>query len=329
MLLGRFRWGVVLVVGVLFGGTVGYRVIEGWGWLDSAWMVLITLTTIGYSETHPLSDAGRLFTMGLIVVGVGLGTYAVGKFTRWMVEGDLARAFAVRRKRRVMNRLEGHYIVVGLGRLGSEVAEELHSRGRKVVGIDPTPSGHELQFLTMLLEDDGSSDDVLREAAVGRADGLAVSTGSDALNIFITLTARQLNPKLHIVARVDEATSVQKAIRAGANAVVNPYGIGGARMAQGLVNPHAAELVDQAVGRGHAGFQIEDVPIGGAEAYHGPLGELDIPDRHGILIVAIRKPSGELITALDRHTKLDRGDIAIVVGRSTDVADFATATAGD
>lgn len=328
MLLGRFRWGFLLLVAVLVGGTMGYRFIEGWGWLDSAWMVLITMTTIGYGETHPLSDTGRLFTMGLIVMGVGLGTYAVGSFTRWMVEGELARTFAARRRRRAMDKLTGHYIVVGLGRLGTEVAEELHSRGTRVVGIDIVAPHDPLEFLEMMLEEDGSSDDILRSAAIDRANGVAVSTGSDALNIFITLTARQLNPDIHIVTRVDEATSVQKALRAGANAVVNPYGIGGARMAQGLVNPHSAELVDQAVGRGHTEFKIEDVPIGAAPDYHGVLGELDIPNRHGVLVVAIRKSSGELLTALDRNTKLDQGDIAVVVGRRIDVAEFATAASG-
>lgn len=228
-----------------------------------------------------------------------------------------------------MQKLEGHYVVVGLGRLGREVAEELNHRKQIVVAIDPNPhASEELDFFAVRLEGDGSSDDLLREAAIQRATGLAVATGSDATNIFVTLSARQMNPSLNIITRVDEQASIQKAIRAGANAVVNPYGIGGARMAQGLVHPHSAQLVDRAVGRSHAEFEIEDVRIGEASEYNGPLSSLGIPERHRVLIVAIQKPDGDLLTGLDRDTELSPGDIAIVVGRPTDLRDFAEATRG-
>ncbi|MEO1335683.1 MAG: NAD-binding protein, partial [Myxococcota bacterium] len=161
--------------------------------------------------------------------------------------------------------------------------------------------------------------------AIGRGRGIAAATGSDATNIFVTLSARQMNPRIHIITRVDDEASVQKAFRAGANAVINPYGISGARMAQGLIHPHAAQLLDRAVGRGHNEFEIEDVPIGEVELYNGRLGELDIPERHGVLIVAVRRPDGQLVTSLDRHTELRPGDIAIVVGRPTAVRQFSKA----
>ncbi len=329
MLLDKLWWSAVWLLLVLAGGTVGYRVIEGWSWLDCAWMVLTTMTTIGFGEVHPLSDLGRIYTMGLIISGVGLVTFTATQVTRWVIDGELAAQIAERRRRRTMNRLEGHFIVVGLGRLGHEVAEELSHRGRTVVGIDPEPlHGDELRFLAMRLEQDGTVDDVLREAAIDRARGLAAATGSDPTNIFITLTARQLNPNLHIITRVDEATSVQKALRAGASAVVNPYGISGARMAQGLVSPHAAQLVDQAVGRNHSELEIEDVEIGDDTSYHGALGTLNIPERHRVLIVAIRRPDGHLMTSLDRGTELGPGDIAVVVGKPSELREFAIAARG-
>ncbi len=307
-------------------GTLGYRVIEGWPLVDCIWMVTITLTTIGYSEPHPLSPEGRFFTVGLIVAGLGVGTYTLGQVTRYVVEGEFRSDLRERRRRNLMRKLENHFIVVGLGRLGREVAAELHHRGYPVVAIEVEADlADQLPYLELRLRGDGSSDDVLNQAAIDRARGIAAATGSDATNIFVTLSARQLNPRLHIITRVDDEASVQKAYRAGADAVINPYGISGARMAQGLIHPHAAQLLDRAVNREHDEFQIEDVPIGEVEHYNGRLGELDIPDRHGVLIVALRRADGQLITSLDRYTELRAGDIAIVVGRPTDVRDFSEA----
>ena len=315
---------------VAAGGTVGYHVLEGWSWIDSLWMVVITLTTIGYGETHPLSDAGRLFTLGLIVSGVGLSAYSLTQVTRFIVDGELGRSLAARRKRRTMDRLEGHYIVVGLGRLGREVAEELHHRGHQVVGIELDPAiGSNLSSLHIRLTGDGSSDNMLREAAVDRARGLAAATGSDAANIFVTLSARQLSPHLHIVTRVDEQDSIQKAYRAGASAVINPYGISGARMAQGLIRPHAAELMDQVVGRLNTEFELDDVIIGETEDYNGPLERLGIPQRHKVLLVAIRRANGEVSTMPSHQTELQPGDVAIVVGRPADIRTFALAARGE
>ena len=311
---------------MIFGATLGYRLIEGWPWVDCLWMVVITLSTIGYGEPQALTDGGRVFTMGLILAGLGLGTYTIGQVTRYVVEGDFREDLRERRRRNLMRKLENHFIVVGLGRLGREVAEELHHRGHKVVAIEvEADPSDKLPFLDLRLRGDGSSDEILNEAAIDRARGIAAATGSDATNIFVTLSARQMNPRIHIITRVDDEASVQKAFRAGANAVINPYGISGARMAQGLIHPHAAQLLDRAVGRAHNEFEIEDVPIGDVEHYNGRLGELDIPDRHKVLIVALRRPDGQLVTSLDRHTELRAGDIAIVVGRPADVREFSKA----
>lgn len=326
MLLAKLRGALVIFIMVLVGGTTGYHVIEGWSWLDSIWMVVITLTTIGFSEAHPLSDVGRVFTMALIVSGVGLSAYTAGQVTRYVVDGDLARGLADRRRRRQMQKLSGHFIVVGLGRLGREVAEELHHRGHQVVAIESEPpQPDEQRYLAMRLHGDASSDELLREAAIERAAGVAVATGSDATNIFITLSARQMNPDIHVVTRVDEEASVQKARRAGANAVVNPYGISGARMAQGLTHPHSAQLLDQAVGRAHAEFEIGDIPVGVSPEYNGELGDLRIPERHKVQLVALRKADGELLTSLGRSTLIEPGDVAIVAGRPADIRALAKA----
>ncbi|MBX2810323.1 MAG: NAD-binding protein [Myxococcales bacterium] len=338
MLIQRLRWTFGCLFLVVAIGTIGYRYIEGWSWLKAIWMVVITLTTIGFGD-EGLSNWGRIFTLALIVGGLGLVTYTIGQVSQMLVEGTFLEELRVRRRRQIMESLKHHIIVVGRGRLGREVTAELVHRGRQVVVIDNKPDTLSAQERrdrigeyplqpTLELVGDGSDDALLERAAIKRAKAIAISTGSDATNVFITLTARQLNPKLHIVTRVDEERTVEKAIRAGADTVINPYGIGGARMAQGLLHPHAAQLLDQAVGRAHAEFEIEDVEIGEIPNYNGPLGALDIPGRHGILILAVRSTDGQLHTSLDRHTTLSAGDIAVVVGRPAKVRAFSRAAQG-
>ena len=332
MLFERLRWSFAWFGAILLGGATGYRLIEGWGWLDSMWMVVITLTTIGYGEVHSLSDLGRLFTMGLVLFGIGVGTYTLGQVSQYLLDGEFIAELQARRRRRIMSELNDHVIVIGHGRLGREVTAELIHCGRQVVVIEPHPEAqgvaHHGIEPTLLIEGDGSDEELLERAAIGRAQAIAVVTGNDPTNIFVTLTTRQMNPRLHIVTRVDDVRSVDKALRAGADAVINPYGISGVRMAQGLLHPHAAQLLDQAIGRGNQEFQIEDVQIGDVPSYHGPLGALDIPGRHGILLLAVRSSDGDLRTNLDRHTSLGPGDIAVVVGRPSDVRDFARAAMG-
>ncbi len=293
-------------------------------------MVLITLTTIGFGEVHPLSPQGRVFTIGLIVGGLGLATYTVTKLTRYVVDGELSDYIRTRRRMRQMEQLKDHIIVIGYGRLGREVSEELSHRGRQVLAIDRDEAVLENQgHLSAYLVGDGSSDELLRQAAINRARGMAVATGSDATNIFVTLSARQMNERLHILTRVNEIGSSPKARRAGANDVINPYGIGGARMAQGLLNPNAALVVDRAVGRAHAEFEIEDIVIGESPGYNGQLSDLKIPQLHKVLVVAVRKPDGALVTATDRTTELNPGDIAIVVGQPGDIEELSRAARGE
>lgn len=330
MLFWELRWGLIGLVAVIVLGTVGYHLIEGWAWFDALWMVIITLTTIGYGETHPLTDEGRFFTLMVIIGGVSMGTYTIGRTTRYVIEGGLIDDLKNRRRRKTMDKLKDHFIVVGLGRLGREVVAELAHGGSQVVGIDPreeqvstTPG------LTLGLVGDGSVDQTLHDAHIERARGLAIASGSSATNVFVTLSARQLNAELHILTRAGDEETGRKAIRAGADEVISPFGISGARMAQGLLRPHAANFVDLAIGRSFGDFALEDIQIGAAPDYHGRLDELDIPERHKVLIIAIRKVDGRLLTAIDRQTELQEGDVAVVIGRPSEIGAFAQAARGD
>ncbi len=329
MLFLELRWGLLGLFAVIGVGTLGYRLIEGWPWLDALWMVVITLTTIGYGETHPLSDAGRLFTMAVILGGLGTVTFTLGRVTKYVIDGGLVEDLRTRRTRQKMQDLRDHYIVVGLGRLGREVVAELAHSGNKVVGVDPDLASLDAcAELAVRIHGDGSDDAVLGNAAIERARGMAIATGSSATNVYVTLTARQLNPGLHILTRVEDETAGAKAIRAGADEVISPFGISGARMAQGLLRPHAANFVDLAIGRSFGEFALEDIPIGDAADYHGPLARLEVPRKHRVMIIAVRKKDGHLLTSIDKDTELAEGDVAVVIGKPADVGSFARATAG-
>lgn len=309
---------VVLLGGVMLVGVVGLMWIEGWTLLDALWMMVITLTTIGFGEIHPLSDAGRVFTLGIIVAGVSIGTYAMSQVTTLVVEGQLPAFLRQRRRKLIMDRLRNHYIVVGYGRLGKTVADELHAARVPLCIIEKDP------VMVRQIEDlhrcpvfcgDGANDEVLRAAGVDRARGMAIAVSSGAEAVFATLSARVLNPKLYIVTRVADHEHALKARRAGADEVVSPHTMGGWRMAHGLVRPHTSSFLDLAMLSGHPDIQIEEVEV----PAEGPLagrviGELRLHDQHGVLVIAMRREDGAMVPAPTADVRLKAGDILIVIG---------------
>jgi voltage-gated potassium channel len=314
---------------VLVVATAGYHQLEGWGVLDAIWMVAITFTTIGYGEVHPLSDAGRMLTLGLIGAGVSLHTYTFTQVTRYFVEGGLVQDLRARKQRRVMSKLSNHYIVVGLGRLGCEVAELLHHNGEDVVVIDQNAERLEAyEHATLKILGDGSSDRVLEAAEISKARGCAVATGSSAVNVFVVLSARQLNPSLYILTRVDQEGDASKALRAGADRVISPYRIGGMRMANSLLHPHSASFIEQAEAREFPDLWLRDVRIEEGAPCVGTLMKLDLRNRFGILVVAIRRPDGEMVATPGPEVSLGAGDTAVVAGRPDAIQAFTRAAKG-
>ncbi len=323
-LLRRLRYVLLGYAVTLPIAAVGYRLLEGWRYIDGLWMVVITFTTIGYGEVHPLSDGGRLFTLGLIVTGLVLHTYTLSQITRYLVDGGLLADIRARRRRRIMEELSGHVIVVGLGRLGMEVAELLHADGERVVAIDTDEARLEAcRYAALRILGDGSSDEVLTSAGIARARAVAVATGSSAVNVFVVLSARQLNPELHILTRVDEHEASSKALIAGADGVLSPYRIGGIRMAHAITHPHAARFIEQAEGREFPDLWIRDVPITEGSGCCGRLVELKLPARFGVMVVAVRRPGGELVSPPGPEVWLRPGDVAVVAGRPEAIQAFA------
>lgn len=324
----RLAGAALLVVSA--GGVVGFHVIEGWDWLDSVWMVVITLTTIGYGEAHPLDAPGRVFALGLIASGVGLLGYAFARMTEWIVRGGLAAALEKRRQERTMGDLKDHCIVVGFGRLGREVAADLRHHGASVVIIDTDESVVRLaaDIGALGIHGDGGSDAVLMTAGLARARGIAIATPSSPINVYVTLVARQANPKIAIVTRIDDHDAADKARRAGADRIVSPFISGGSRMAQGLLHPEAAQFMEAIVTRDGGGLGAGDVTIGEGSELVGALGSLNLHRRFGVLVVSVRAPDGKMVTIPGADVVLTVGTVIVAVGRPDGLAALKHASVG-
>jgi voltage-gated potassium channel len=321
---GRVRWtlrpliiSIVLLLLVISIGTLGYTLIEGWSPWDGFWMVLITLTSIGYGEVHPLSDAGRGWTVLIIVSGLSLGTYALTRITAVVVEGDLLKTLRDRKRRRDVSKLSNHYIVVGAGRLGTSVIDEVRGAGLQVCVIErdsELAAVVEKKGVPVIIGD-GADDSVLRLAGVDRAAGMAVAVPSGAEAIFVTLSARHLAPKLPIATRAGDQQEAIKARRAGATSVVSPFRMGGWRMAHGLIRPSTSNFLDLATLSAHEDVLIDELLISDKNfVCDQSLLDMDVRARFGVLVVAILRRDGEMIAAPAAATLLCAGDVVIVVG---------------
>lgn len=312
---------LLALTGLLALGTAGYVLVEGWPVLDALYMALITITTIGYGETRPLSDAGRLFTIVYILLGLALATRGLQELARYVSDGRLAADVRVRRARRELHAMQGHFIVVGYGRLGREIVADLLHHGAEVVVVDlvdvpALPDG------VRLIVGDASRDEVLLEAGVERARGMAVATASDAVNVFVTLSARQLAPALAIQTRVEGEESVGKARRAGANGIVLPFHLGGSRVAQMLLRPGSSAFVEHATRREFSDLHLEDVRLGVDTTLDGTLRDLELRTRYGIIVVAIQRADAADLIYPHADTRIAAGDTLVVVGPPDEVRRF-------
>ena len=316
--------GLLLLTGVIAVGTGGYVFIEGWPVLDALWMVVITLTSIGYGEVHPLSDGGRVFTIGLIFGGLSVGTWVMSQVTSLVLDGQFGRRLRERRRRRQMEALRDHVIVVGYGRLGRIVARSIREAGSPIVVVEQNPTllaeAAEVPGVHVL-EADGSHDTALRAAGIDRCRGVAVTASPVAQAVFITLTARHLHPTVPILTRVETDEDAEKARRAGATDVVSPAAMGGWRMAQGLLRPHTASFLDLATLAAREDMAMDELTLDAhSRCVDQTIGDLDIGAQRHVLVVAIRRAGGEMEPTPVPEARLRAGDTLIVVGRPTAVA---------
>lgn len=316
-LLKRVKLALSLFITIVITGITGYMVIEGWNFKDAAYMTVTTITTVGFREVRPLDVPGQYFTMFLVLAGVGTAFYLFASVGEFMIEGHLTGLLAVRKVKKEIEKLEGHYILCGYGRVGENVADEFVNTKVPFVVIESNPDRveacRERGFFCM--EGDASSDEVLLSAGVERAQGLVAAVDNDADNVFVTLTARVLNPNINIVARTILEESREKLLRAGANKVVSPSLIGGRRMAAVLLRPIVLDYLDIVTFGDGIEFRLEELIVGPNSNCRGKsIAQADIRRRTGALILAIKKETGEFNTNPTSETILEEGDQVVILG---------------
>ena len=307
------------IVVTLGGGTLGFVLIEHYPVFDAFYMTLITVTTVGYSEVHPLDRAGRIFNSCLILFGVITMLLAVGAMTQSVIELELNQFFGRRRVKGMIDKLEGHIILCGFGRVGRGAADELRQAGLPFVVVDNDEDRVERAMKEGMLGvlADASRDETLRDVGIGRARGLIATLSSDADNLFLILTAKSLNPGLQLSARVAEETSEQKMRRAGADFVFAPYNSTGHRMAQAIVKPHVQQFLDFTTRNLGFDVGIEQVQVGDRCAFIGKsLEQMAIRRDTGVIVLAIRKSSGEMLFNPAPDTRVVSGDYLIAMGET-------------
>lgn len=326
---------VLVFLLLVSGGTIGFMTIEKWGLLDSLYMTVITLGTVGFKEVHDLSDTGKIFTMGLIVVGVSVLGYVVGSLAQIMFEGQIQRVIGRKKVEKMIDKLAGHYIICGFGRIGSLICKEFTSKGLPFVVVEKQAEAIEkLEEEGYLhLKGDATLDETLLKAGISRAKGLISVVTSDTENVYITLTARGLNPDLYILARSGEEGSDIKLKRAGANKVVSPYIIGGSRMAQSILRPNVVDFIEIATGSEHMDLQMEEITIPAHSAFAGEtLVSSGFRKEIGVIIVGIKKTHGKMIFNPHSQARIEGGDTLIILGEPgaiTKMEDLTGRTATD
>lgn len=320
----RLIFALVLLAIVVVSGTAGYVLIERWNLLDAFYMTIITIASVGYMEVNPLSQHGRIFTIFLIIFGMGVLLFGISTFTAFLVEGELSELLRRRKMEKRISGLKEHYIVCGIGTIGRHIIEELHKTGRAFVAIDTSEERYaELAERGMLvIKGDSTSSAVLKSANAANAKGVFCSLHTDAENLLLILTAKGINPSLKIVSKAEEDESEEKMRRAGADGVVLPKFIGGLRMASAMVRPEAVSFLDRMLKGQEEIYRVEDVAIDASSSISGKtLKESGLRDKRGLSVVALRKgeryifnPSGD--------ERLDAGDVLIFIGETNSIREI-------
>ena len=309
--------------------VVGFRLIEGWSWLDSIYMVVMTITTIGYKEIHPLSHTGEIFNIVVMIVGVGLVFLSIGALTQGLLEFELGKFLGKRRMQRDIERLSGHYIICGAGRVGRSVAHELAKKPVPFVVIENNEQGLQDIGDWLSLVGDATHEKTLRDARVEAAAGLVAATTTDATNIYIVLTARSLNPKLKIIARASEETAEKHLRTAGADTVISPYAFAGHRIAQSFLRPNVLDFLDLATtNSGTQEMLIEEILVSrGSRFDRTTVGTSGIHREFGSMVLAVRHADGETRFNPTAQDPINGGDYLIVMGEPAQLSELENAAA--
>lgn len=308
---------ILLVISIVILGSAGYMIIEGWNIIDALYMTVITLATVGYSEVHEVTTVGRLYTILLIFLGVGFCLYVAGAVVQFMVEGRVRIIFGRRRLDKKINRLKNHYIVCGYGRIGRVLCRNLRRKPLDLVVIEKD------RELIPVMDDDGvlyvsgdAADETnLFKAGIEHATGLVAALATDTDNVFLVLTARQLNPDLVIMARAGQHETKAKLRAAGANRVESPYDMGAVSMAQRILRPTVTSFLDLATGYKRKDIQMEEIPVkASSPLINVMLKDSGIRQDYNLIIIAIKKSDGSMLFNPSFEATIRAGDTLIAVG---------------
>src|SRR4051794_39904416 len=319
------------LLATLVTGTVGFTLIDNYPVFDAFYMTLITMTTVGYAEIHPLSHAGRVFNALLIIFGVTTIFIAIGAMTQTIIELEFGDVIGKRRNKRMIDKLKDHYIICGFGRVGRGAASELQHAGVPFVVVDIDPDRVERAMLAGMLAvaADSTHDQTLRLAGIERARGLVAALATDADNLFVLLSAKGLNPGIFVATRAAEEGAEAKMRRAGADAVFAPYSMTGHRLAQSLLRPHVVQFLDFTTKDVGEDIAIEQVRVAnGSEMVSRTIKEMQLRKEVGVIVMAIRKESGEMVFNPPADTPVQGGDYLIVMGRPNNLRALEALLAG-
>lgn len=317
--LRRIRLGLLSLGAVIVIGTVGYLLL-GFNLLDAVYQTVTTITTVGFREVHPLDSAGKIFTIVLILAGIGTVFYTAGVVLEGLIEGHLRKHLEVRRMERQIQGLRGHVIVCGWGRVGRAIARYVSRAGEQVVVIDRDPGRlAELPYPTV--QGDVTDDSVLLQAGIEHARVLVAALETDADNLYVVLSGRTLRPDLVIIARARTESSEPKLQRAGADHVVNPQRLGGDRMAAFALQPHVVDYLDVVMHDGSLEIRLDEVAVvPGSQLAGQTISSARIHDSTGALVLALRYPDGTFLTNPPATAEIEPGQVLIAVGTDEQVA---------
>ena len=323
--LNRVRIGLVVLVSVVVVATLGYHWGGDYSLVDSLWLVVITISTVGYGENSDMSDGMQLFTVGVILVGILAASYTFSGLVHLMVEGEIQTALGRRRMTREIQRLNQHVIICGYGRTGRQLAEGLQHEKVRFVIVDSIPENvadaQEANRLCIL--GDATEESVLREAGIESAAYLMSSLPSDADNVFITLTARNLNSQAEIICRAEQASTEAKLRQAGCNRVLMPTIVSARHMVRMITRPSTYDLMELVTESKFLDVELDEMHVSAANRLEGvTVAESEAHRRHRLLVVAIKQASGDMIFNPDAEYQFTEGDTLIMMGRDQDIEQF-------
>ncbi len=313
----HLKYCILLLILVIFLGVGGYMSIEGWDFLDALYMAVTTLTTVGYSEVHEVSDPGRIFTIFFIIIGVVYFLYMAGAVVQFMVEGQIRTILGRRSLDKKIDRLKNHYIVCGYGRIGKTLCTMLKKKAVDLVVIEK-----DKDLIPVMVENkifyisgDAGDETNLIKAGIRHAKGLIAVLATDTDNVFLVLTARQLNPDIYIMANASHNESKPKLIAAGANRVELPYDMGAVSMAQRIIRPTVTNFLNLAFAQKRKDIQMEEIPVSPSSGLvNVMLKDSGIRQRFNLIIIAIKKSDDSMLFNPSFEAVIESGDTVIAVG---------------